>query len=167
MFETPDDRIALQALLDRSYEVAGSHLASIHTDKVRLTADELIDRLTGMRVLVLATVSSDGRPLAGPVDAFFVRGHWYLSTSPSALRTRHMDRRPAVSGAYVEGEALVVIVHGNAERLAVGNLDPAYRQALVDHYGDGWVEGWCDDIAAYRIAAERMFAADMSRHLTG
>jgi hypothetical protein len=167
VFETTEDRSALRALLNRSYDRAGSHLASIHTDKVRLSADELIDRLTGMRVLVLATVSSDGRPLAGPVDAFFVRGHWHLSTSPSALRTRHMDRRPDVSGAYVEGEALVVIVHGTAERLDVAELDPAYRQALVDHYGDGWVEGWGDEIAAYRIAADRMFAADMSRHLTG
>lgn len=166
MFETDDDRIALQTLLDRSYDRAGAHLASIHTDKVRLTADELIDRLTGMRVLVLATVTTDGRPLAGPVDAFFVRGHWYLSTSPSALRARHMDRRPEVSGAYVEGEALCVIVHGRAERLDVRDLDASYSKALVDYYGDGWVDSWGDDIAAFRIAADRLFAADMSRHLT-
>lgn len=166
MHETADDRTALQALLDHSYDRAGEHLASIHTDKVRLTAAELTDVLTGMRVLALATVTSDGRPIIGPVDAFFVRGHWHLSTSPTALRTRHMDRSPDVSAAYVEGEALCVIVHGRAERLDVGGLTAEYRQALADHYGTGWVEGWGDDIASFRIVADRMFAADMSRHLS-
>lgn len=166
MHETADDRIALQALLDSSYDRAGEHLTSIHTDKVRLAADELIDALTGMRVLALATATTDGRPLIGPVDAFFVRGHWHLSTSPTALRTRHMDRSPGVSAGYVEGEALCVIVHGRAERLDVGDLPSEYRRALVDHYGPEWVDSWGEDIAAFRIAANRMFAADMSRHLS-
>lgn len=165
MFETEEDLVALQGRLDDSYERASDHLAGIHTVNVRLTAAEVADRLTGMRVLLVATASSDGRPFIGPVDGFFVRGQWYFSTSPTALRTRHLRRAPRLSAAYVEGEALCVIVHGRAERLDVRDLDADYRQALVDQYGAGWIEGWGDDIAAFRIDPDRMFAADMSRHL--
>lgn len=165
MYETPDDLAELQSLLDGSYDRAGGHLGGIHTPKVRLSADEVTQRLTGMRVLLVATVSKDGRPFIGPVDAFFVRGHWHFSTSPTALRVRHLDRSAAVSAAYVEGEADCVIVHGRAARLDIAALDEDYRRAMKDHYGSGWLEGWNEDIAAFRIDADRMFAADMSRHL--
>ena len=61
----------LQALLDRSYASAGSHLLAIHTPERRLSAEQICARLTGMRLLALATVSADGRPLVGPVDGIF------------------------------------------------------------------------------------------------
>jgi hypothetical protein len=47
MHETPDDLLALQALLDRSYDVAGPHLRSIITPEPRVSAAELADRHTG------------------------------------------------------------------------------------------------------------------------
>ena len=68
MRETPADLAALQALLDRSYAAAGPHLLRIYTSDRRLDAEELAARLNGMRLLALATVTADGRPVVGPVD---------------------------------------------------------------------------------------------------
>jgi hypothetical protein len=62
MHETPDDLATLQRLLDRSYDSAGEHLLRIHTPERRLTAQQVAERLTGMCLLALATVTPDGRP---------------------------------------------------------------------------------------------------------
>lgn len=71
MYESPADIEALQELLDRSYAAAGAHLLRIHTPKRRLGAKEVVERLTGMCLLTLATVTADCRPIAGPVDGIF------------------------------------------------------------------------------------------------
>ena len=68
MLETPQEFERLQALLDASMEEAGPHLRGIITDERRLDARQLTERLTGMRLLVLATATSDGRPVTAPVD---------------------------------------------------------------------------------------------------
>lgn len=74
MRETPEDIRRLQALLDESYARAGAHLASIHTPGGRITAADLVARLEGMQIFVVATTTRDGRPRTGPVDGFLYRG---------------------------------------------------------------------------------------------
>ena len=65
MLETPDEMNRLQQLLDESAAGAGAHLRGIITDERRLSARQVTDRLQGMCLLVVATVTGDGRPLAG------------------------------------------------------------------------------------------------------
>ena len=74
MDETGEDMTALQDVLDRSMEEAGPHLLEVLTPERTLDAENLCARLTGMRLLALATVTSDNRPLVGPVDGIFYRG---------------------------------------------------------------------------------------------
>ena len=81
MHETPEDLAALQELIDRSYASAGEHLLRIHSPERRLSAEQLAERLQGMCLLSLATVTADGRPIVGPVDGIFYRG---------ASESRHM-----------------------------------------------------------------------------
>ena len=83
MLETPQELENLQALLDASMADAGPHLRSIIGDERRLDARQLTERLTGMRLLVLATVTADGRPLAGPVDGYFLHGTFCSAPAPS------------------------------------------------------------------------------------
>src|SRR5205807_5008810 len=64
------------------------HLSSIITPDRRLTARQVCERLTGMRLLALATVTADGRPLVGPVDGIFYRGAFYFGSSPDSVRFR-------------------------------------------------------------------------------
>ena len=160
MHETDEDLAALQALLDRSYENAGEHLLRIHTPERRLTAEQVSERLTGMRLLALATVSSAGRPIVGPVDGIFFRGAFHFGSSPDSVRFRHIAKRPWVSATHLPGEELAVTVHGRAE--LVDTSSGPLRDVLRDIYGAEWCETILDAGAAYaRIDAERMFTFSM------
>ena len=97
MHETDEDIAGLQALLDRSMASAGAHLNEIITEERRLTATVVCERLQGMSLLVLATVSSDGRPLCGPVDGIFEwenfldSGPVYARIDADRMFTFHME----------------------------------------------------------------------------
>jgi nitroimidazol reductase NimA-like FMN-containing flavoprotein (pyridoxamine 5'-phosphate oxidase superfamily) len=167
MNETPSDLAALQHLLDRSMTTAGAHLSSIITPDRRLTAQQLCERLTGMRLLALATATADGRPLVGPVDGIFYRGSFYFGSSPDSVRFRHIRRRPHVSATHLPDEELAVTVHGRALPVDVRSTEGAgFRQALLDvyrpRYGSEW-ETFLDSGPTYaRIDADRMFTFHMT-----
>jgi nitroimidazol reductase NimA-like FMN-containing flavoprotein (pyridoxamine 5'-phosphate oxidase superfamily) len=164
--ESPADIARLQELLDRSYATAGAHLLSIHTPERRLSARLLAERLTGMRLLALATVTADGRPVVGPVDGIFYRGAFHFGSAPDSLRFRHIRARPQVSATHLPGEELAVTVHGRAVPIDVRDEASAgFRNALLDvyvpRYGPEW-ERFLDSGPVYaRIDAERMFAFSM------
>jgi nitroimidazol reductase NimA-like FMN-containing flavoprotein (pyridoxamine 5'-phosphate oxidase superfamily) len=165
MHETPEDLRALQGLLDRSYEAAGPHLLAIHTPERRLTAEQVAERLQGMVLLALATVTTDGRPIVGPVDGIFLRGAFHFGSSPDSVRFRHIRRRPQVSATHLPGEELAVTVHGSARVVDVHAEEGAeLRQALMDiylpRYGDSWLPILEGGVFA-RIDAERMFTFHM------
>jgi nitroimidazol reductase NimA-like FMN-containing flavoprotein (pyridoxamine 5'-phosphate oxidase superfamily) len=164
--ERPSDIKALQALIDRSYAAAGQHLLRIHTPERRLTAAQIAERLTGMCLLTLATVTSDCRPIAGPVDGIFYRGAFHFGSSPDSVRFRHIRSRPHVSATHLPGEELGVTVHGRATPVDVRAEEGAgFRQALLDvyvpRYGPEWEE-FLDSGPVYaRIDADRMFTFAM------
>ena len=166
MHETPADVAALQQLLDRSYAGAGAHLLRIHTPERRLTAEQVCERLTGMRLLALATVSAAGRPVVGPVDGIFFRGAFHFGSSPDSVRFRHIDARPWVSATHLPGEELAVTVHGCAVPLQLRAPENAgFRSTLLDiyvpRYGPRWEE-FLDSGPVYaRIEADRMFTLSM------
>ena len=167
MLETPEELDNLQQLLDRSMAGAGEHLRGIITGERRLSAAELAGRLHGMRLLTVATVTADGRPLAGPVDGYFLHGTFWFSSGRNSVRMRHLAARPAVSATHLPGEELAVTVHGRAELVEL--REPAgaeLRQAMLDWYvprqGPEF-ETWLDalDAVAARIAPEKMFTFAM------
>jgi len=63
--ETEDGLQSLQDLMDRSYDGAGRHLRDVTTPERILAAQEVCARLSGMRLLAPATVTSDNRPGPG------------------------------------------------------------------------------------------------------
>src|SRR3954447_8174412 len=165
MHETAADLAALQDLLDRSYAAAGPHLLQIHTPERRLTAEQVAERLTGMRLLALATVTADGRPIVGPVDGIFLHGAFHFGSSPDSVRFRHIRARPQVSATHLPGEELAVTVHGRAVPVDVHAAEGAeLRQTLLDiylpRYGDEWLRILESGVYA-RIDAERMFTFHM------
>jgi hypothetical protein len=167
MDETVADLEDLQDLLDRSYALAGAHLREVITPERRLTAIDVADRLRGVSLLSLATVTRDGRPLVGPVDGIFFRGAFYFSSSRDSVRMRHIASRPQVSATHLPGEELAVTVHGqafvvNLNSEAGGDLRRAILGIYVPRFGPGW-ESFLDEVAVYaRIDAERMFTFHMS-----
>jgi Pyridoxamine 5'-phosphate oxidase len=161
--ETPEELRRLQGLLDESMAAAGPHLRGIVTEERRLSAAELCRRLHGMRLLVLATVTADGRPLTGAVDGYLIHGTFHFSSGRDSVRMRHLAARPTVSATHLPSDALAVTVHGDVELFDL--LDPQHpdlRQAMIDHYlpsqGPGFVE-WLESEGPIggRIDARRVF----------
>ena len=105
--ETPEDIRALQDLLDRSYKAAGAHLRSITTPERRVGAEDLVERLTGMCLLVVATVTADCRPIAGPLIAVRL---WILTRKTLGGLETDLSARvlrgggEPLSGLYAAGE---------------------------------------------------------------
>ncbi len=163
MLETPEELSRLQRLLDDSAAGAGAHLRSILTEDRRLSAGELCQRLSGMRLLVVATVTGDGRPLAGPVDGYMLHGSLHFSSARNSVRMRHLSARPAVSATHLDGEELAVTVHGRAELFDLSSAaGEELRQAMLDYYvprqGPAF-QDWLDELDAVgaRIVADKMF----------
>jgi nitroimidazol reductase NimA-like FMN-containing flavoprotein (pyridoxamine 5'-phosphate oxidase superfamily) len=168
--ETAEDIRELQALLDRSYGRAGAHLRRITTPQRRVDAEPLIEKLSGMCLLALATVTEDGRPIVGPVDGIFHRGSFHFGSAPDSLRARHIRARPQVSATHLPGEEFAVTVHGRAVPVDVRDpLAAGFRQNLLEiylpRYGAEWETGFLDDESEpplyWRIDAERMFTFQM------
>jgi Pyridoxamine 5'-phosphate oxidase len=168
MLETPAELSRLQDLLDRSAAGAGPHLREIITDERRLSARQLCELLPGMRLLVAATVTADGRPLAGAVDGYFLHGSFYFSSGRDSVRMRHLAARPAVSATHLPGEELAVTVHGRAELFDLSAPEGReLRQAMLDHYvptQGAQFETWLEemDAIAARIVAAKMFTFSIS-----
>jgi nitroimidazol reductase NimA-like FMN-containing flavoprotein (pyridoxamine 5'-phosphate oxidase superfamily) len=166
--ETGDDLATLQALIDASYAAAGPHLLAIHDAERRLTAPQLCERLTGMCLLTLATVTADCRPIAGPVDGVFFRGAFHFGSADNSLRFRHIRSRPQVSATYLPGEELAVTVHGRAIPIDITAPEhAAFRRTVLDiytpRYGESWETEFLDAAAPVyaRIDADRMFTFHM------
>jgi nitroimidazol reductase NimA-like FMN-containing flavoprotein (pyridoxamine 5'-phosphate oxidase superfamily) len=163
VLETAADLQRLQAVIDRSYADAGIHLARIHTPERRLDAEQVCERLTGMRLLALATTTADGRPIVGPVDGVFLRGCFHFGSAPESVRARHIEARPHVSATHLPGEELAVTVHGRAVPVDVGvgsEEGAELRQTLLDIYLPRYGEEWLRVLEGgvyWRIEPDRMF----------
>src|SRR6059058_1707025 len=168
MHETPEDLETLQALIDASYAAAGAHLLAIHEPDRRLTAEQVAERLRGMCLLSLATVTADCRPIVGPVDGIFFRGAFYFGSAANSVRFRHIRARPQVSATHLPGEELAVTVHGRAVPIDVASPEhAAFRHTLLEiyapRYGEGWEQDFLDAVSPLyaRIDADRMFTFHM------
>jgi nitroimidazol reductase NimA-like FMN-containing flavoprotein (pyridoxamine 5'-phosphate oxidase superfamily) len=166
--ETAADLKALQALIDASYAAAGPHLLSIHEPERRLNAEQVSARLTGMRLLALATVTRDCRPIVGPVDGIFFRGAFHFGSAANSARFRHIRSRPQVSATHLPGEELAVTVHGRAVPIDIAAPEHAeFRQTVLDVYvpiyGESWEQEFLEAVSPMyaRIAADRMFTFHM------
>jgi nitroimidazol reductase NimA-like FMN-containing flavoprotein (pyridoxamine 5'-phosphate oxidase superfamily) len=164
--ETAEDLAALQELIDRSYERAGTHLLRILTPERRMTAEQVAERLDGVCLLSLATATADGRPIVGPVDGIFYRGAFHFGSAPDSVRFKHISKRPHVSATHLPAEELAVTVHGKAVLVDVASPEQAgFRSTLLEiyvpRYGEGWEKFLDSGVQFARIDADRMFTFQM------
>lgn len=162
MYETPDDTARLQSLLDESHASMGAHMRGILTPDRQLTAEELIDRLQGMKLLTLATVTGGCEPRVGPVDGHFYRGAFWFGSASNSLRFRHIRQRPQVSATHLDGEQFAVTVHGVARIVDMADTELSdFRALLVETYGEGWWREIGASALFARIDPDRMYTFSM------
>ena len=138
MRESDDEIAALQRLLDVSVAGGNEHLRDIMTPERLLSAEQLVRVLAGMQVLVVATVTADGRPLTSCVDGHFVHGRWVFTTSALATKARHLAARPAVSATHARGDTFGVarpLGEGDVLVVAPYNAQVSLLRAELDRAG--------------------------------
>jgi general stress protein 26 len=148
MLETPDELANLQHLLDASHARATEHLRGIINADRSLSAAQIVGLLTGMKVITAATVTAHGEPRISAMDGHFLHGTWTFSTSRTSAKARHLTKRPAVSVAHVDGEALGVFSHGRVVELAGDELTDVDRHWTA-HYGSSPLS-W-GDVVMWRL----------------
>jgi general stress protein 26 len=162
MQETPAELAALQELLDRSVATPNEHLLAIMTPQRRLSAGQIVTALTGMQVIVVATVTAAGEPRTSCLDGHFLHGRWVFSTGASAIKARHIKVRPAVSATYVDGERIAVFTHGYADYITAASSEFGPLDAYFTGYYGSSPTTWDPDIVFFRLQPTWMlgYAAD-------
>lgn len=151
MYETGVELDALQRLMEASLAGGSGHLREIVSGDHVMSARDVVDALVGMRVLSLATVTASGEPRVSAVDGHFLHGAWTFGTDGRAAKAKHLQARPAVSAAHVDGERVGVFCHGTAVRLAPGS--EGWDETIAHwsgHYGSD-PSSWGDDVRMFRI----------------
>ncbi|GCE08460.1 pyridoxamine 5'-phosphate oxidase family protein [Dictyobacter aurantiacus] len=169
MKETPEDLQHLQIILDQSFEQAGSFLRhSFQMPDHSLSAAQLVRYLQGFTYIAFATATSRGEPRVAPIGSLFYRGHFYLPTTMSALRVKHIKRQSAVSLTHFAENSLAIIVHGHARILipthpefaVIEQIQRAIQQGSPREWGDGaYLRVEADVIYTYARYPER-YSAD-------
>jgi hypothetical protein len=158
MRQSPTSLTRLQAVLNSSAAGAGAHLRETfgipdHT----LSAGQLVHYLAEPQDVAIATVTARGEPRVAPVHAVFYDAAFHIPTVNSAVRVRHVERRPAISMTHWVLNYIAIVVHGTTSILRPGHthfadLDDLYRAAW-------WREARQQNDGLYlRVNAERMFA---------
>jgi general stress protein 26 len=150
VLESEDEVAALQRLLDASHARSTSHLRSIVDDRRMLSAPDIVQLLAGMKVITVATTTARGEPRISALDGHFLHATWTFGTSGGSAKARHLEARPPVSIAHVDGERLAVFSHGTAQRMQAD--DPDWDETLdhwTAHYGSSPLS-WGDDVRMYR-----------------
>ncbi len=162
MLESDAEVVALQCLLDASHARSTSHLRCIIDDRRTLSAPDIVQLLGGMKVITVATTTARGEPRIRALDGHFLHATWTFGTGGGSAKARHLEARPPVSVAHVDGERLAVFSHGTAQRM---QADDADWDETLDHwtadYGSSPLS-WGDDVRMYRYRPTWMvgYAAD-------
>jgi hypothetical protein len=156
MLETAAEMAALQELLDASHASSTDYLRAIINDDRTLSADVLVALFTGMKVLSVATVTARGEPRISALDGHFLHGTWTFSTSATAAKARHMQARPSVSVAHIDGDELAVFSHGRVERMRESDADWAETIGHWTAHYDSSPLTWADEIHMFRYRAHWM-----------
>lgn len=166
VFETEEQIVELQALLDRSHERLGVHASVILTPQRRLTARQVVTYLVGMKHLVVGTVTARGEPRVAPVDGHFLSGHFWFGTGAAAHRISDLRRKPAISACHLAGDDVGIVVHGRAALFGPDDPEGARLRAHSTAYYGSDPYTWPGGNAAWvRIDPTIMttFAMDPSR----
>jgi hypothetical protein len=74
VYETAEDPAELQELLDRTFSRMNPHMAAIVKPERRLSAQQVVTYLQGIKHVAFATVNERGEPRVAPLDGIFLRG---------------------------------------------------------------------------------------------
>lgn len=116
--ETDEGRAGLQALLEKSADVAGPALAdSVGFGPRRMSAAELYEFWRGIRLVAMTTVGPGGRPHSAPVHAELHGPVLRVLVYEDATRRRDLAMNDRVSFTTWNADGAVAILYGRAREI--------------------------------------------------
>jgi hypothetical protein len=158
VFETDAEIAELQALFDAHVAGANPHMAAIVTPERRLTAQQVVRYLQGIKHVAFATVTSRGEPRVSPLDSLFIHGRFTVSTGAGATRLAHLRRNPACSAVHLDGDRIAVVANGTVEWLPRDHPDhdEVHRVWSRTYHADP--DSWGTGVVLFRIQPRSMWA---------
>lgn len=157
MRETPEEIAELQRMFDAHLARANPHMLNIVTPERRLTAEQVVNYLQGIRHVAFATVTRTGKPRVSPLDMLFLHGRFTLSTDLKATRVAHLRANAACSAVYMEADRIAVAVNGAVEWITREHIDHDEIHAAWKKQYNSDPYTWGDAILV-RIAPISMWA---------
>jgi PPOX class probable F420-dependent enzyme len=124
-------------------------------------------QLSDARNYWVATTGSDGAPHIVPVWGVWFDGALWFSTDPASTKGRNLGRDDRVV-VHLESGDEVVIVHGRAATVPIGDLDRATLVAVDEAYAAKYVDpetgdpirltGGPEGSVVHRVAPRRVLA---------
>lgn len=147
MYEAVEEIQHLQGLLDRSIEQAGVFLReSFEMPDHSLSARQLVHLWQGLQTVAFATTTKKGEPLVAPIGALLFHGRFYIPTVASAVRTKHVLQRPAISFTFYQGNDIAVIVHGQAAVMRPDDPNFAALETFQCEMSGSSVQEWGEGV---------------------
>jgi uncharacterized pyridoxamine 5'-phosphate oxidase family protein len=158
VYESDDELLQLQELIDRSFAGAGPHLLAIMKPERRLTARQVVRYLDGIKHVALGTVTAKGEPRVAPLDSLFVHGRFVVSTGGRSVRLGHLRRRPAVSLTHLVGDDIALVVNGRAHIIERGDPEAGELDPIATGIYGSSPFSWGDGVVFIRVEPDVMFA---------
>jgi uncharacterized pyridoxamine 5'-phosphate oxidase family protein len=158
VYESDDELLQLQELIDRSFAGAGPHLLAIMKPERRLTARQVVRYLDGIKHVALGTVTAKGEPRVAPLDSLFVRGRFVVSTGGRSVRLGHLRQRPAVSLTHLLGDDIALVVNGRARIIERDDPEAEELDRIATGIYGSSPFSWGDGVVFIRVEPDVMFA---------
>ena len=158
MYETAEDLAELQELLDRTFSRMNPHMAAIVKPERRLSAQQVVTYLQGIKHVAFATVNERGEPRVAPLDGIFLRGRFHVSTGGEAARLADLRRQPRCSLTHFVGDDVAVTVNGTAVVIERDHPEvPAIEAVYLELY-ESSPFSWGEGVVIIRVEPSSMWS---------
>jgi uncharacterized pyridoxamine 5'-phosphate oxidase family protein len=158
VYESAEDVVALQELLDRTFARMNPHMANILKPERRLSARQVVAYLQGIKHVAFATVNERGQPRVAPLDGIFLRGRFHVSTGGQAARLKDLRRQPRCSLTHFVGDDVAVTVNGAAVVMDRNHPEmPAIEPVYLELY-ESSPFSWGEGVVIIRVEPSSMWS---------
>jgi uncharacterized pyridoxamine 5'-phosphate oxidase family protein len=157
VFESDEELLGLQRLFDETMMSASRHMRNVVNPRRRLSAQQVVTYLQGMRRVAFVAVGPEGEPHLSPLDAIFIHGRFTMSTSGRAEKVRHLRANPQCSVVHMDADRIAVVASGAVEWITRNHPDHEFTHRIwTDVYqSDPYTWG---DVVLFRIQPRLMWA---------
>jgi general stress protein 26 len=141
----------LARLQEASFEGASAATLAGYPENKRMTERQLIQFLSDIAYLTIATVRKDGRPHAAMSTFVIHEGNAWIPTESGTLRRRNLDHTPFAALVIAEGgdgDHRIVLSEGPANvapsAAVASDVIEAWKTKYIKEEAPRWADSWIE-----------------------